>query len=91
MTYNRALRTEYPLRHEFLAQMLGVHRPTLSTAASLLQRAGLITYRYGKLTITNPEGLRAGACECLELMEVQFDMIFDQPWRETAKPQERVD
>ena len=91
MTYNRARRTEYPLRHEFLAEMLGVHRPTLSTAANMLQRAGLITYRYGKLTITNPEGLRAGACECLELMEVQFDTIFDQPWREQAQAPEGVE
>ena len=41
MTYNRANRTEFPLRQEFLAQMLGVHRPTLSTAASMLQKAGL--------------------------------------------------
>ena len=84
MTYNRAHRTEYPLRHEFLSQMLGVQRPTLSTAASMLQRAGLITYRYGKLTITNPEGLAAGACECYEIMEAQFDKMFDQPWREKA-------
>jgi hypothetical protein len=91
MTYNRARRTEYPLRHEFLAQMLGVERPTLSTAASMLQRAGLISYRYGKLTITDPEGLRAGACECLELMESQFDRIFDQPWRDKAHPPERVE
>ena len=91
MTYNRARRTEYPLRHEFLAQMLGVQRPTLSTAASMLQHAGLISYRYGKLTITDPEGLRSGACECLELMESQFDKIFDQPWREAAKPPEPVE
>ena len=41
MTYNRARRREFPVRHEFLAQMLGVHRPTVSTAASMLQRAGL--------------------------------------------------
>ena len=84
MTYNRARRTEYPLRHEFLSQMLGVQRPTLSTAASMLQRAGLITYRYGKLTITNPDGLVAGACECYGVMEAQFDKMFDQPWREKA-------
>lgn len=82
MTYNRARRTEYPLRHEFLSQMLGVQRPTLSTTASMLQRAGLITYRYGKLTIMNPDGLVAGACECYGIMETQFDRIFDQSWRE---------
>jgi CRP-like cAMP-binding protein len=81
MTYNRVQRTEYPLRHEFLAQMLGVQRPTLSTAASLLQRAGLISYRYGKLTIIDPEGLVAGACECYGTMEAQFDKIFQQSWR----------
>jgi CRP-like cAMP-binding protein len=91
MTYNRARRTEYPLRHEFLAQMLGVQRPTLSTAASMLQRAGLISYRYGKLTITDPDGLRSGACECLEVMESQFDRVFNQPWREKASSTETVE
>jgi hypothetical protein len=84
MTYNRARRTEYPLRHEFLAQMLGVHRPTVSTAAAMLQRAGLIQYRYGKLNILDPEGLARGACECYEIMERQFDSIFDQPWLKKA-------
>jgi hypothetical protein len=90
MTYNRARRTEYPMRHEFLAQMLGVHRPTLSTAASILQRAGLINYRYGRLTILDPQGLVNGACECYGIMESQFDGIFDQPWQEKASQQEPV-
>ena len=90
MTYNRANRTEFPLRQEFLAQMLGVHRPTLSTAASMLQKAGLITYRYGTLTITNPEGLIDGACECYELMEIQFDKLFDQNWLDIADLREPV-
>jgi CRP-like cAMP-binding protein len=85
MTYNRARRAEFPLRHEFLAQMLGVHRPTLSTAASMLQKAGLINYRYGKLTILDSDGLIEGACECYPLMEAQFDKIFDQPWRDKAR------
>lgn len=80
MTYNRARRTEFPIRHEFLAQMLGVHRPTVSTAAGMLQEAGLIRYRYGKLSILNPEGLAEGTCECYQIMEAQFERIFDQPW-----------
>jgi Mn-dependent DtxR family transcriptional regulator len=84
MCYNRAQRAEFPLRHEFLAQMLGVHRPTVSTAASMLQKAGLITYRYGKLTILDADGLAAGACECYSTMEEQFERIFDHPWRERA-------
>lgn len=81
MTYNRARRTEFSIRHEFLAQMLGVHRPTVSTAASMLQEAGLISYRYGKLNILNPDGLAEGACECYQIMEAQFERIFDQPLR----------
>jgi CRP-like cAMP-binding protein len=76
MTYNRAQRREFPLRHEFLAYMLGVHRPTLSTAANMLQKAGLISYHYGNLTIINPDGLAEGACECYELMEAEFEKIF---------------
>jgi|SRR5690242_11292636 len=80
MTYNRARRTDFSIRHEFLAQMLGVHRPTVSTAAGMLQEAGLIGYRYGKLSILNPEGLADGACECYHVMEAQFERIFDQPW-----------
>jgi hypothetical protein len=90
MTYNRARRREFPIRHKFLAEMLGVHRPTVSTAASMLQQAGFISYRYGKLTILDPEGLAGSACECYPLMEAQFDKIFDQPWRHAVEDQART-
>lgn len=49
---------------------------------------GLITYRYGKLTILNPHGLVDGACECYELMESQFEKIFDQPWSDITQSRE---
>lgn len=51
------------------------------------QRAGLISYKYGKLTILDPEGLAESACECYPMMEAQFDKIFDQPWREAVQDQ----
>lgn len=96
MVYNRVPgRTELPLRQEFLAEMLGVHRPTVSTAASMLQEAGYIEYVRGRMKILNPQGLSDGACECYELMETQFDRIFHQPWRpdqpgpETKRTSER--
>lgn len=89
MVYNRVPeRREMPLRQEFLASMLGVRRPTVSITASILQEAGYIEYNRGRLTILNPEGLARGACECYELMESQFDRIFDIPWR---SGQERLD
>lgn len=88
LTHDRVRRDEFQIRHDFLAQMLGVHRPTVSTAANILQKAGLITYRRGHLKILNSEGLRDGACECLELMETEFDRMFDRPWRELVREQD---
>ena len=91
MSYDRIRRDEFPLKQEFLAQMLGVQRPTVSTAANILQQAGLITYSRGQMKVLDPEGLVAGACECYELTEAQFDKIFDRPWRELARQEDRHD
>ena len=52
------------MTHEFLAQMLGTGRPSVSLAAGILQRAGLIDYRRGKMKISDRKGLEAAACEC---------------------------
>jgi CRP-like cAMP-binding protein len=55
---------EFPLTQEFVAMMLGVTRPTVSDVAATLQRAGLITYRRGYVTIVDRERLEEAACEC---------------------------
>ncbi|HKS27165.1 MAG TPA: Crp/Fnr family transcriptional regulator [Pyrinomonadaceae bacterium] len=91
LIHNRARRDEFPMRQEFIAQMLGVHRPTISTAAGMLQKAGLISYTRGQMKILDAEGLLAGSCECLELMESQMDRVFDTPWRRLAKRKDRMD
>lgn len=86
MVHNRIPhRKLFPLKQEFLAEMLGVQRPTVSVAAGMLQKAGWITYSRGNIEILDVEGLRSGACECYKIMEAQFDKIFDQPWTELAK------
>lgn len=54
----------FELTHEFLAVMLGVLRPSVTLAAGTLQKAGLISYRRGKLTIVDRENLEQAACEC---------------------------
>jgi CRP-like cAMP-binding protein len=91
MVYNRVPnRVEYPLRQEFLAAMLGVQRPTVSTVASILQRAGFIEYTRGRLRVLDAAGLAQGACECYEIMEAQFDKMFDEPWRPPEQPSKGV-
>jgi CRP-like cAMP-binding protein len=54
----------FPLTQEFVAMMLGVARPTVAVVAGKLQRAGLITYHRGQLTIVDREQLETAACEC---------------------------
>ena len=55
---------ELPITQEFLSQMLGVRRPSVTLAASALQRAGLIRYQRRNVAIVNREGLEKVACEC---------------------------
>jgi CRP-like cAMP-binding protein len=54
----------FPLTQEFVAMMLGVARPTVAIVAGKLQKAGLIKYHRGQLTIVDREQLEAAACEC---------------------------
>jgi CRP-like cAMP-binding protein len=54
----------FPLTQEFVAMMLGVARPTVAVVAGKLQRAGLIKYHRGQLTIVDREQLETAACEC---------------------------
>jgi CRP-like cAMP-binding protein len=54
------------LTHEFLSQMLGVRRTTVTVVANMLQQAGLIRYHRGRIEIVDWEGLKARSCECYE-------------------------
>lgn len=56
---------------EFLAEMLGVRRTSVSTVAHILQRAGMIEYSRGKIQILNVEALQETACECYQAVKMQ--------------------
>jgi CRP-like cAMP-binding protein len=75
MTHDRIGRDEFQLSHEFLAMMLGSTRPTVTIVAGTLQKAGLITYRHGRITILDREGLESASCECYETVRGQFDRL----------------
>lgn len=55
---------QFPLTQEFVAMMLGAARPTVTIVAGTLQRAGLITYKRGTVTVVDREGLEQASCEC---------------------------
>jgi CRP-like cAMP-binding protein len=57
---------------EFLAEMLGVSRTSVTVVAHTLQQAGIIKYSRGKIQITDLEGLQDAACECYETVKSQY-------------------
>ena len=64
MAHDRIARDDFPLTQEFVAMMLGTSRPTVTVVAGTLQKAGLITYHRGHVTIVDREKLEAASCEC---------------------------
>jgi CRP-like cAMP-binding protein len=62
---------------EYLAQMLGVRRTSVTVVAHTLQAAGLIKYARGRIQILNTEGLQDSACECYGTVKAQYARLID--------------
>ena len=71
-THDRVDGDSFPLTHEFLAQMLGVTRPSVTIAAGILQKAGLIHYVRGVVDILDRPRLERAACECYAIITREF-------------------
>ena len=73
MSHDRVGLDEFSITHEFLGQMLGSRRATVTLSAGILQAAGLIRYHRGRLTIVDREGLEEVACECYAAIKAELD------------------
>jgi CRP-like cAMP-binding protein len=76
MCHDRVGGDEIPLTQEFLAQMLGVRRPSVTVVAGMLQKAGLIRYSRGRITVLDRAGLEAGSCECYEAVRREYEQVM---------------
>jgi CRP-like cAMP-binding protein len=78
LSLDRLPSNELTMTQELIANMLGVRREGVTEAAGNLQRAGLITYRRGKITVLNRVGLEARTCECYEVVKKEFDRLLPE-------------
>jgi CRP-like cAMP-binding protein len=76
MVHDRVGSDDIQLTQQFVAQMLGVRRPSVTVAASMLQKAGFVRYSRGRLHIVDRKGLEAGACECYQAVRRRAEDIF---------------
>ncbi len=72
MSEDRVGSSTFPLTQEFISHMLGTRRASVTVAAGVLQRAGLITYSRGQVTIEDRAGLEGAACECYQAINRQI-------------------
>lgn len=76
MTHDRVDGDTYLLTQEFLAQMLGVRRASVTVAAGILQKAGFIDYSRGKITIVDRAGLEGATCDCYWIVRHEFERLL---------------
>jgi CRP-like cAMP-binding protein len=79
MMHDRAEGESLPYTHEFLSQMLGANRKSVTLAAQALQTAGLISYRRGRIQIVDRAGLEQASCECYAIVKERFDAFLSPP------------
>jgi len=77
-TLDRLPSNELVMTQELIASMLGVRREGITETAGELQRAGLISYRRGHITVLNRAGLESRACECYNVVKKEFRRLLKE-------------
>jgi len=76
LTLDRLPTQELTMTQELVAGMLGVRREGVTEAAGNLQRAGLISYRRGHISVLDRHGLEAQSCECYDVVKKEMDRLL---------------
>jgi CRP-like cAMP-binding protein len=76
LSLDRLQSNELSMTQELIANMLGVRREGVTDAAGKLQRAGLIRYGRGKISVVDRRGLEARCCECYQVVKTEFDRLL---------------
>jgi CRP-like cAMP-binding protein len=74
---DRVQADEFPLTHEFMAEMLGVRRASVTDAATNLKKRDIIRSRRGSIQIMDLRRLKATSCECYEALKEEYDRLLD--------------
>ena len=77
LTLDRLPSNELTITQELIASMLGVRREGITESAGYLQRASIIRYRRGHITVLDRPGLEAHACECYDVVRKEFHRLLD--------------
>lgn len=77
-THERVGANTFELTQEFLSQMLGVRRASVTVAAGMLQKAGFIRYTRGRITVLDRRGLEEASCECFAVVRERFIQLLGQ-------------
>lgn len=75
IVHDRVNSDQFPLTQEFLSEMLGVRRAGVNKVAIIAQKAGLIQYSRGKITILDRSGLEVTSCDCYNTIKREFDRL----------------
>nr|WP_245784281.1 Crp/Fnr family transcriptional regulator [Halomonas korlensis] len=77
LSLDRIPGNELNMTQELIANMLGVRREGVTESAGKLQKAGLIDYRRGRITVVDRRGLEERVCECYEVVKQEYDRLLE--------------
>ena len=78
LSLDRLQGTELVMTQELIANMLGVRREGVTESAFKLQKAGLIRYARGHITVLDRPGLEARSCECYAVVKKEYDRLLPE-------------